>query len=270
MTALIANARMYSVSHSAREDWKRLLDWVVTRAGLHWRVIDYDAPAPLAALWARNDLGAVMMCGLPFAQRLPRPQLLAAPRPVLRRYGNQPIYFTDLVVADHSPYRTLEDTFGTCIGYTLADSMSGGVALRHYLMPYRAARGGERLYRKALGNLINARGVIAALVAGEIDIGPLDSYYHALLHVHDPALASRVRVIATTPPMPIPPVISTAMLDAQTLERVRAAFREVETSDELASLRARLLLAGFALPAETDYEQLAAIANRPMPAFEAL
>jgi len=180
------------------------------------------------------------------------------------------VYFTDLVVARKSPYRTLEDTFGTCIGYTLADSMSGAVALRHHLMPYRAARGGERLYRKAVGNLVNARGVIGAIAAGVIDIGPLDSYYHDLLRIYDPALASKIRVLSSTRPMPIPPVVTTAALGDGILARVRAAFAEVETSNELASVRTRLLLTGFTLPAATDYDVLAQIAKQPMPAFEAL
>ena len=78
---LIANARMYSATPAVREAWKVLLRWVLARAGLAWEVIDYDAPAPLSALWARDDLGLAMMCGLPFAQRGVRPTLVAAPIP---------------------------------------------------------------------------------------------------------------------------------------------------------------------------------------------
>jgi ABC-type phosphate/phosphonate transport system substrate-binding protein len=79
------------------------------------------------------------------------------------RYGGRPVYFSDLVVRADAPYRTLEDTFGGVVGYTLADSMSGGVALRHHLAPYAQARreavagrgggpSGARLYRAAVGN----------------------------------------------------------------------------------------------------------------------
>ncbi len=215
--ALVANARMYSATPAAKADWKALLAWVLDRAGLPWDLVDYDAPAPLSLLWARDDLGLAMMCGLPFAQRGERPTLVAAPVPSPARYGGKPVYFTDIVVRADAPYRSLEDTFGGVIGYTLADSMSGGVALRHHLAPYRQAKG-SRLYRKAVGELINARGVITALAEGRIDAGPLDSYYHDLLKAYDPAFAAQVRILASTAALPIPPLVTTAALPAETLQ----------------------------------------------------
>lgn len=265
--ALVANARMYSATPAVKADWKALLGWVLIRAGLPWDLIDYDAPAPLSVLWARDDLGLAMMCGLPFAQRGVRPTLVAAPVPSPARYGGKPVYFTDIVVRADVPYQKLEDTFGGVIGYTLADSMSGGVALRHHLAPYRQAKG-SRLYRKAVGELINARGVISALVEGRIDAGPLDSYYHDLLKAHDPAFAAQVRTIASTAALPIPPLVATADLPADTLSRLRAALLATATAAELAPLMQRLLLAGFAFPDPADYLPLAAMDGGPAPALD--
>lgn len=265
--ALVANARMYSATPAVKADWKALLAWVLARAGLPWELTDYDAPAPLSQLWARNDLGLAMMCGLPFAQRGERPTLVAAPIPSPARYGGKPVYFTDIVVRADAPYRTLEDTFGGVIGYTLADSMSGGVALRHHLAPYRQAKG-ARLYRKAVGELINARGVIAALAEGRIDAGPLDSYYHDLLKAQDPAFAAQVRTLASTAALPIPPLVATAALPADTLPCLRAALQATATAAELAPLMQRLLLAGFTFPDPDTYLPLAAMDGGPAPALD--
>ena len=265
--ALVANARMYSATPAVKADWKALLAWVLARAGLPWDLIDYDAPAPLSVLWARDDLGLAMMCGLPFAQRGERPTLVAAPIPSPARYGGKPVYFTDIVVRADAPYRTLEDTFGGVIGYTLADSMSGGVALRHHLAPYRQAKG-SRLYRQAVGELINARGVIAALAEGRIDAGPLDSYYHDLLKAHDPDFAAQVRTLASTAALPIPPLVATAGLPAETLQALRAALLASATAAELAPLMQRLLLAGFAFPDPNDYTPLAAMDGGPAPTLD--
>ena len=52
----IVNARMYSVTAEAKADWHRVLGWALRRAGLDWEIVDFDAPAPLAQLWARADL----------------------------------------------------------------------------------------------------------------------------------------------------------------------------------------------------------------------
>lgn len=265
----VANARMYSATPEVREAWKVLLRWVLVRAGVEWNVIDYDAPAPLSVLWARDDLGLALMCGLPFAQRETRPTLVAAPVPSPARYGGAPVYYTDMVVRADAPFRTLEDTFGGTVGYTLADSMSGGVAFANHLAPFRA-REGTRLYAKAVGNLIHARGVIEALVDGRIDLGSLDSYYHDLLRHNEPALAAQVRVVASTGPMPIPPLVATVALTPGELRRLRNALADVAAAAELQPVRERLLLAGFADVDPSTYDVLAATARRPFPSFEEL
>ncbi len=268
----VANARMYSATPLVKADWKKLLSWVLARAGLPWDVIDYDAPAPLSVLWARDDLGLAMMCGLPLAQRINearRTTLVAAPLPSPARYGGKPVYFTDIVVRTDAPYRTLEDTFGGVVGYTLADSMSGGVALRCHLAKYRTA-GRPLLYRGAVGNLIHARGVIEALAAGRIDAGPLDSYYHDLLRHHEPVFAAQVRIVTSTSALPIPPLVATATLPEDDLYRLRAALLATTAAPELASVLDRLLLAGFAIPDPADYQPLAAMAAAATPSFEEL
>src|SRR5437016_2783550 len=106
----VANARMYSVTPAVKAAWHELLAWVLLQADLDWQVIDHDPPAPLSQLWARDDLGLALMCGLPFSKREPQPTLLAAPIPSPQRYGGQPVYMTDLVVRADAPYRSIEDT----------------------------------------------------------------------------------------------------------------------------------------------------------------
>jgi ABC-type phosphate/phosphonate transport system substrate-binding protein len=265
----VVNARMYSVTAEAKADWHRVLGWALQRADLDWEIVDFDAPAPLAQLWARDDLGAAMMCGLPFAKREPRPTLVAAPLPSPPRYGGKPVYCTDIVVAVDSLHASIEDTFGGVVGYTLADSMSGAVALREHLLPLRAKRE-ARLFGVAVGGLVNARGVIDALADGRIDVGPLDSYSHDLLKHYHPVLAARVRTIASTPMRPIPPLVATAAIGADALARLRDALLGTPHASELAAAMARLQLAGFAVPDPSDYDVLRAVAGASDMAFEDL
>lgn len=243
---MIVNARMYSATPQAKAAWMKLLGWAIRRAKLDWELLDYDAPAPLSELWARNDLGGVMMCGLPYSQRRPQPRLVAAPVPSPARYGGRPIYFSDLAVRADAPYKTLEATFGGVVGYTLEDSMSGYVALRKHLLQFRT-RAKPQLYRAAVGGLVNARRVIEALDQRRIDVGPLDSYYYDLMRHNEPAFAAKVRVVATTAPAPIPPLVSTGE------QSLREALLAAGEAPELAAERAVLLLKGLTVPAETDY-----------------
>jgi ABC-type phosphate/phosphonate transport system substrate-binding protein len=263
----VANARMYSATPAGKAAWHRILRWALDAAGLPWEVIDHDAPAPLSALWARDDLGLALMCGLPFARRQPPAQLVAAPIPSPGRYGGRPVYCTDIVVRAGAPYRILQDTFGGVAGYTLADSLSGGVAFNLHLQPFRSARQ-PRLYARTVGGLVNARGVIDALAAGTIDVGPLDSWYHDQLRRQDPAFAARVRTVASTAWRPLPPFVATAPLAAGELGAVRAALHAATQAPELAADCALLLLAGFAAPPARDYAALAD--PGPLTAFEDL
>jgi ABC-type phosphate/phosphonate transport system substrate-binding protein len=253
---MIANARMYAVNATAQGAWRTLLAWVLDRAQVPADIVDHDAPAPMRALWSRDDLGCALMCGLPYALREPAPQLVAAPIPSPPRYGGRPVYMTDIVVRADSPARTIADTFGGRIGYTVEDSQSGYFALRRFLALQRTAD--EPLYAAAVGGLLNARGVIDALVAGRIDLGPLDSYSHDLIRHLEPDTARRVRVVATTAPTAIPAFVATAQLSGEALARLRGAFVEAGAAGELASARATLLLRGFAVPAPEDYRPLRA------------
>ena len=255
----IASARMYSVDPHTARSWRALLEWIAARAGVALDVIDYPPPLPLSALWARGDLGAVFMCGLPYSLADPAPQLIAAPVPSPSRYRGLPRYMTDLVVRADSGAMRIDDTFGGVAGYTVDDSQSGHFAFRHFLAQHRREPDGQRdapLYRAVVGNLINARGVIEALAAGRIDVGPLDSYYHDLLIRHQREFAAQVRTIATTEPTPIPVFVASRSLPGSDVARLRRAFIDAGTADEIAPIRSDLLIDRFVVPDPADYQVL--------------
>jgi ABC-type phosphate/phosphonate transport system substrate-binding protein len=248
----IANARMYAVTPAARAAWREVLAWVFEHAGVAAEFVDHDPPKLLSELWARDDLGAVMMCGLPFSLRPQRPTILAAPVPSPSRYGGRAIYWSDIAVRADSPARTLADTFGGRAGYTLKDSQSGYFALRHHLMTRHADTPAP--YREIVGGLMNPRGVIKALAEGRIDVGPLDSYCYDLIRDDDPAFAGQVRILESTDPTPMPPIVATATLDVAAVERLRAAFLAVADEPSLERARTTLLLDRFVVPDPAVYE----------------
>ena len=255
---MFANARMYSLNPALTTAWRTVLEWVIAHAGVEAAVIDYPAPQPLPALWARADMACAFMCGYPFARAQPQPQLLAAPLPSPARYGGQPLYCTDLVVRADSDIATLADAWGQRLAFTTPESMSGYQAPRRFFAAEAAARGG-RLFASTVGPLLTPRGVVDALLAGQADLGPLDSYAHDLLRLHEPQLAARLRVIASTPLAPIPPLVGAAGIDPAAALRLGAALLEVAGAAELAATRAALLLHGFArIPASGYHAHMVA------------
>ena len=248
---MLVNARMYSVTPECKAAWRKVIEWVLERAGIEASYEDHDPPKLLSDLWRREDLACVMMCGLPFSLREPQPMILAAPVPSAPRYGGKAIYWSDIAVRKDSKFQTLEETLDQRAGYTLKDSQSGYFAFRYHLL--RKFPELAQPYFDITGNLLNPRGVIKALAEGRIDVGPLDSYVHDLLKHSDPEFAAQVRVIDTTEPTPMPPFVATAGLPKATVERIRSAFLAVQQEPSLASARVALLLERFIVPDPSVY-----------------
>jgi len=224
--ARIANARMYSVAPAAAAAWRRLFEWVAAESDVPLEIIDHAFPAKLEELWARSDLAATFICGLPFAKD-PRALVpVAAPIPVAPRYGGKPIYFTDFVVRTESPFRTLADTFGHRLAYTIPSSHSGYNAVRHHLLRYRTPER-PRLYAETVGPVFTPRRALEAVVAGATDVAPLDSYCHDLLRLYEPEMAGQVRIVESTEPWPIPLLIASPGSDREQAAQLARTFTRV-------------------------------------------
>ena len=244
MSEWIANARMYSVTPAAEAEWESLLAHIARDAGVDLVYESYPAPHPLERLWARADLGAVLMCGFPVALRLAPVVPIAAPIPAVEWAGGRAVYRSHLIVRRDAPFRTLEDTFGTRAGFTVAHSQSGFNAFRHLLLKYRSAAR-PRLYASMKADLITARAILNAVVAGEIDVGPLDGYWHLLLERHSPELTAKVRVLAATESTPMPAFVAAAAAPASMVSALRTAFLSAAQRPWFEEFRGPLQLAGF-------------------------
>ena len=252
---MIACARMYAVSQSASATWRSLFEWVAAQAQVAMEVIDHPYPSPLEALWAREDMGCVFMCGFPYARRHRRPQLIGAPVPSQSRYGGRPIYFTDFVVRAESPCQTLEDTFGGRFAYTTEGSHSGYNAARYHLLAYRTPEQ-PALYAEVIGPLVTPRRALEAVLQGRADVAPLDSYSLDLMRRHTADLAAAVRVVASTVAAPIPPIVASPGVPAESCARLTEALLAVHRSPELSALLDTLLLSRFDIVQPADYEVL--------------
>lgn len=242
---LVANARMYAVAPQAGAAWRTFFAWLSRRSGVALEPIDHAHPAPLAALWARPDLGAAFMCGWPLARRVADVVALAAPIPADPRAGGRPLYWTDLVVRRDSPFVTFADTFGHRLAFTTDDSQSGFNAVRRFLLDHDRPDG-TPLYRALVGPLVTPRRSLESVVQGEADIAPLDSYAHSLFRRYVPELAGEVRTLAMTPPTPIPPLVASRGTEPAVVEALRDTLVLSGHDPEARPLLEALLLLGFA------------------------
>jgi phosphonate transport system substrate-binding protein len=125
--------------------------------------------------------------------------------PVLRgeRYGGQPIYFSDVIVAAPSPHRSFADLRGARWAYNEPFSHSGYVTVLHHL----ATLGEDLAY---FGELVEAgfHEVAIRMVAdGRADGAAIDTQVLDVELARDPWLAGRLRRVATLGPSTIQPVV---------------------------------------------------------------
>ena len=270
-SAHVTNARMYAITEKSRSAWRQIFAWLAEETGVDLKPVEHPPPAPLSDLWARSDLGCVFMCGWPIARAKRRPRILAAPVPLPSRYHDEPIYFTDIVVARDSRFRTIEDTFGGTVGWTLEDSNSGFNMLRHHLLAYRTP---DRplLYSKSVGSLINPLGALRAVAEGQVDVVPVDSFCHDLFLASDHPLTALTRTLHTTPPSPMPALVASPDLPHDVAEALRAALLRAHRAPLLADALQAALVRRFVNVEATRYDytealaQAAIAAGYPLPA----
>ncbi len=244
---------MYDVAQQTRAAWWTIFAWAARRAAVPLEAIAHAPPARLDDLWARADMGCVFMCGWPYAMADPRPRLIAAPVPAPPRYGGAPVYFTDLVVRADSAYRSLADTFGGRLAWTAETSHSGYNALRHHLLRYRTDER-KALYGETVGPLVTPARALRSVIDGAADVAPLDSLCLDLLRRHVPERAAAVRVVETTDPAPIPPLVASPDADPGACARLRAALLCAHEDAALRPVLEGALITGFVAPAPEVYD----------------
>jgi ABC-type phosphate/phosphonate transport system substrate-binding protein len=219
-------------------------------AGADLTYVDHKQPAPISDLWRRDDLGAVFMCGLPYARSVPRPAVVAAPVPAPPEFHGQPQYWSEFVVRADSGFELIEDTFGHRIALTTMDSQSGCLAALYYLM---AAGGrGAALYQRVIEPRVTPLGAMTAVIDNLADVAPIDSYAFSLARQYIPELTSQLRIVARTAPTPIPPIVSSRPVPAS----LETAFLEAHKNTSMMPLMANLQLDRFASPDLEAYDVL--------------
>ncbi|MBN8942165.1 MAG: PhnD/SsuA/transferrin family substrate-binding protein [Rhizobiales bacterium] len=271
MSGPIANARMYAVTPEAEARWQALLGHVAEDAGVTFTYEAYPAPRPLEKLWSRSDLGAVFMCGYPIALKLADVTPIAAPIPDASWAEGRAVYRSDLIVRAGSPFQTLADTFGGRLGWTVEHSHSGFNALRHHLLKFRTPER-PKLYGAVIGNLVTARRVLDEVLAGTIDVGPLDAYWHRLIARERPELVAGIRVIDATALAPVPAFVASGAAPIEHVEALREAFAQAHARSWFAELAEGLCITGFKPVDHQDFattlawDREAKAAGYPIPA----
>lgn len=202
----------------------------------------------------RADLA--FLCGLPYVHLADAPDPVVVPvaAPILEgeRYAGRPIYFSDVIVAADSPFRSFRDLRGASWAFNEPDSQSGYGVVRAHL----AALGETNGY---FGRVVEAgfHDIAIRMVAeGEVDGAAIDSQVLSVALRDEPELAGRLRVVEAMGPSTIQPVVASATLDPDVREAVRLALTSLGDEPAAREPFARGLLRAFVPVDDADYDDI--------------
>lgn len=196
---------------------------------------------PLADPMLLSDqLDIAFICGLPFARyqqiNAKQLQILVAPVMEATRYCNRPIYFSDVIVHANWGLVTLEELGGKTLCYNDSGSNSGYHLLRHRLMQAGFC---NRFFGKVLPSGSHQRS-IQWVTAGSADCAAIDSTVLEQELRDYPELVTKLRVIESIGPCPIPPVVAAQRLGLAMCDELQAALLHPDLTLKAAMERARI------------------------------
>lgn len=204
----------------------------------------------------RGELDLLWVCGLPYVRKFDRDReaarLIAAPVMAAPRYGDRPVYFSDLVVRADHPAGDLTDLTGARWAYNEPGSHSGFAVLLAELTRLSLTPG-------SFAEIIEAGShemALRLISDGKADFAAIDSTVLELEASRSPELISRLKVIATLGPSPIPPLVASRRLAPDLGTEVQAALLKMHRD---ASGRAALnagRVKRFAHVSDSDYDPI--------------
>lgn len=210
------------------------------------------------------DAGLIQMlwlCGLPYVEKADRTgldtEILAVPVPVGERYRGRPVYFSDIVVRNDSPYESLFDLRGARWAYNEPRSHSGYNVVRAYLAEFAQ-------HQEFFGEVVETGAHTASLemvLRSAVDGAAIDSTVLEWYFAQDDERAACLRVIDTLGPSPMPPWVVSARVAEPLREALRAALLRMGRSARgLAVLQAGCM-ERFVEAVDSDYDPIRRMAR---------
>ena len=134
-TAVIANARMYSVSSAAGDAWRGIVHGSSAARRRVPRLLGIPSARPRSLAYGSGLISPPCSCAAYRTRALSRnPHALAVPVPSPAEFRGLPQYWSEFIVKADSAFEKIEDTFEGRLAFTDPESQSGCAAAMHALM----------------------------------------------------------------------------------------------------------------------------------------
>jgi len=212
--------------------------------------------------FAEGQIDVAFICGLPYVRMASQyncpVELLAAPVLIGKRYRHRPIYFSDVIVRNESPFTCFDDLRGCVWAYNERASHSGCNLVCYSLLE----RGKSPEY---FGETVKSDSHLRSLemvLEGEVDAAAIDSHLLDVLRSRDVKLAARLRVVDMLGPSSIPPVVVSKRVAKEIKCRIQQALITMHLDDCGARGLREGLIERFVVVTDEDYGDLRGMLRR--------
>ena len=212
--------------------------------------------------FAEGQIDVAFICGLPYVRMASQyncpVELLAAPVLIGKRYRHRPIYFSDVIVRNESPYTCFDDLRGCVWAYNERASHSGCNLVCYSLLE----RGKSPEY---FGETVKSDSHLRSLemvLEGQVDAAAIDSHLLDVLRSWDVKLATRLRVVDMLVPSSIPPVVVSKRVAKEIKCRIQQALITMHLDDCGARGLREGLIERFVVVVDEDYGDLRGMLRR--------
>ncbi len=207
-------------------------------------------------LFDAGEIQICWICGLPYIWKVDKIcsqiELLVVPVMEGERYQGKPVYYSDVIVHQNSPFHHFADLAGSRWAYNEPRSHSGYNIIRYYLAQ-------KQLSSNYFGKIIETgshQTAIQMLLNGEIDAAAIDSTVLETERRNTPAIDAQIRVIETLGPSPIPPWIIRKEVPATLRQSIRDVLSNMHKNEVGRRILATNRLHKFIVVADEVYDPL--------------
>ena len=236
---------MYEVSDAVKQAddvfWSHLRKKLETE-GVRAPPVLARTSGALLDQWKDKHLLLSQTCGYPYVHILMDHGIKIIGTPVYTTNHALPAgeYRSVIIVRADAPYRSLADLKGKKAGVNDMGSNSG---MNLFRASVAAGFSENELRQGIFASVVTTGGhlnSVRMVGSGQIDVAAIDSVSYDLIRRDHPELAARTRVLMDTPPAPGLPMITSAQTDDATIEKIRAAIKELVTHPDDDALRQAL------------------------------
>jgi phosphonate transport system substrate-binding protein len=241
-----------AMAENAAPHLRAIADWV---AGATKLPVRYDAHSPWPQSEAALYDGAAafgFICGLPYVLESTRVEALVAPVMAGGRYGDRPVYFSDVVVRADSCAERFGDLRGRSFAFNEPGSHSG-----YNLVRYHLATLGEdgRFFGRVSASGAHQQS-LRMVISGQIDCAAIDTIVLEQELANSPELAGRFKVVATLGPSPIQPFVSSRSVPAAARRDVAAALARMHLDSAGRQILERARIRRFEAATDAHYDEI--------------